>query len=288
MIERAAGERLHELIARELWQPMGAEFDAEITVDAPRQPDGRRRHQRDAARPGQVRPAVPAPRPGRAAGRRARLLGRRHDPRRARRAGARSPAARPARLPGRGALPELLVGARSGVPFFHGSGINGQNVFVHGPSQTVVAKLSTWPAALSPAAGQTVDAVTAIGRRPAGRASYEPDAVPAARVAPRPDQASQTAAGSVTWGARGTASKCCMCLCWGSRPSSTTRTGVRTRSSRAVALVAFLVAHAGSPQPRQRIAGLFWPDSTDAQALTNLRRELHHLRRCSATSPPSS
>ncbi len=33
VIERAAGERLHELISRELWQPMGAEFDAEITVD---------------------------------------------------------------------------------------------------------------------------------------------------------------------------------------------------------------------------------------------------------------
>jgi DNA-binding SARP family transcriptional activator len=54
--------------------------------------------------------------------------------------------------------------------------------------------------------------------------------------------------------------------------------GVRTPSSRALALVAFLVAHAGIPQARQRIAGVFWPDSTDAQALTNLRRELHHLR----------
>jgi DNA-binding SARP family transcriptional activator len=54
--------------------------------------------------------------------------------------------------------------------------------------------------------------------------------------------------------------------------------GVRSCSSRTVALVAFLAAHAGSPQARQRIAGLFWPDSTDAQALTNLRRELHHLR----------
>jgi DNA-binding SARP family transcriptional activator len=53
---------------------------------------------------------------------------------------------------------------------------------------------------------------------------------------------------------------------------------IRTRSSRTAALVAFLAAHPGSPQPRQRIAGLFWPDSTDAQALTNLRRELHHLR----------
>jgi len=54
--------------------------------------------------------------------------------------------------------------------------------------------------------------------------------------------------------------------------------GVQTCSSRAVALVAFLAAHAGVPQSRQRIAGMFWPDSTDAQALTNLRRELHHLR----------
>jgi len=53
---------------------------------------------------------------------------------------------------------------------------------------------------------------------------------------------------------------------------------VQARSSRAVALVAFLAVHAGSPQSRQRIAGLLWPDSTDAQALTNLRRELHHLR----------
>lgn len=53
---------------------------------------------------------------------------------------------------------------------------------------------------------------------------------------------------------------------------------VRMRSSHTVALVAFLVIHAGSPQGRGRIAGLFWPDSTDAQALTNLRRELHQLR----------
>lgn len=57
------------------------------------------------------------------------------------------------------------------------------------------------------------------------------------------------------------------------------RTGtVRAQSSRAVALVALLVYRAGSPQPRQRIAGLLWPESTGAQALTNLRRELHHLR----------
>jgi DNA-binding SARP family transcriptional activator len=57
------------------------------------------------------------------------------------------------------------------------------------------------------------------------------------------------------------------------------RTGsVRRPSARAVALIAFLACRAGSPQPRQWIAGLFWPESADGQALTNLRRELHHLR----------
>jgi DNA-binding SARP family transcriptional activator/tetratricopeptide (TPR) repeat protein len=55
-------------------------------------------------------------------------------------------------------------------------------------------------------------------------------------------------------------------------------TSVQAHSSRAIALVAFLAAHAGAPQSRQRIAGTFWPESADAQALTNLRRELHNLR----------
>ena len=45
------------------------------------------------------------------------------------------------------------------------------------------------------------------------------------------------------------------------------------------------MVHAGSPQTRQRIAGLFWPDSTDAQALTNLRRELHYLRQVLGDEP---
>ncbi len=60
---------------------------------------------------------------------------------------------------------------------------------------------------------------------------------------------------------------------------------VRTRSPRTVTLVGFLAARAGFPQARQRIAGLFWPDSTDAQALTNLRRELHNLRQVLGAEP---
>jgi DNA-binding SARP family transcriptional activator/predicted ATPase len=44
-------------------------------------------------------------------------------------------------------------------------------------------------------------------------------------------------------------------------------------------LIAFLILHGrGGPIPRQRISGSLWPESTDVQALTNLRRELHHLR----------
>jgi DNA-binding SARP family transcriptional activator/tetratricopeptide (TPR) repeat protein len=62
-------------------------------------------------------------------------------------------------------------------------------------------------------------------------------------------------------------------------------TGARRGSPRAIALVAFLAAHAEARQARQLIAGLFWPDSTDAQALTNLRRELHHLRQVLGGEP---
>ncbi len=54
---------------------------------------------------------------------------------------------------------------------------------------------------------------------------------------------------------------------------------VRTRSTRTLALIAYLALHPGAPQPRTRIAETFWPDSEQQQALTNLRRELLELRR---------
>ena len=54
---------------------------------------------------------------------------------------------------------------------------------------------------------------------------------------------------------------------------------IRTGSSRTLALLGLLIAHTGRPQDRATIAGQFWPESGDGQALTNLRRELHDLRR---------
>ncbi|HET6654301.1 MAG TPA: AAA family ATPase [Nocardioides sp.] len=55
-------------------------------------------------------------------------------------------------------------------------------------------------------------------------------------------------------------------------------TPIGGHSARSVALLGFLAVHSDAPQTRQRLAGLFWPESSDAQARTNLRRELHNLR----------
>jgi DNA-binding SARP family transcriptional activator len=49
-------------------------------------------------------------------------------------------------------------------------------------------------------------------------------------------------------------------------------------AARLEALVALLLLHRDAPQPRPQLAFRLWPDSTDAQALTNLRKLLHALR----------
>jgi hypothetical protein len=163
VVERAAGTRLHELIARELWEPMGAEFDAEITVDAhgnPMADGGICTTLCDLARFGQLYLQ---------GGKRGRW-----------------------QIVPRAWIDDTIRGAPDGAeafvegddppgypkgahyrncwwvdqpvtPFFHASGINGQNVFVHVPSQTVVAKFSTWPIAWSPSLRRvTVQGVLAI------------------------------------------------------------------------------------------------------------------------------
>jgi CubicO group peptidase (beta-lactamase class C family) len=161
VIERAGGARLHELISRELWQPMGAEFDAEITLDGhgnPMADGGICASLRDLARFGQVylrngmvgdRSVVPA----------AWI----DDTIRGAPDGAEAFAAAE-----RGGAPGAHYRNcwwvwRPDVPFYQASGINGQAVYVHVPSQTVVAKFSTWPTALSvPAADRAAYAVLAI------------------------------------------------------------------------------------------------------------------------------
>ena len=57
--------------------------------------------------------------------------------------------------------------------------------------------------------------------------------------------------------------------------------GVRVpplESARAESLLAFLVLHRHTASSRQHLAFLLWPDSTEAQARTNLRHLLHTLR----------
>ena len=162
VIERAGGARLHQLIARELWQPMGAEFDAEVTVDArgnAMADGGICATLRDAARFGQL-----FLQRGRVAGRAIvpeawvdDTIGGAPDG-----AAAFDGADRPPGYPPGAHYRNCWWVRDPGVPFFHASGINGQNVFVHVPSQTVVAKLSTWPTALSPALDLTVAGVLAM------------------------------------------------------------------------------------------------------------------------------
>jgi DNA-binding SARP family transcriptional activator len=50
------------------------------------------------------------------------------------------------------------------------------------------------------------------------------------------------------------------------------------KTSRMQALLAYLLLNAGSTVSRQQIAFLFWPDSSEPQARTNLRQLLHHFR----------
>lgn len=50
-------------------------------------------------------------------------------------------------------------------------------------------------------------------------------------------------------------------------------------TARLHSLIAYLVLHADTPQPRERLAFLLWPASNESQARTNLRQLLHHLKR---------
>jgi CubicO group peptidase (beta-lactamase class C family) len=149
VLERVAGVPLAELLERELWGPMGAEFDADVTVDARGNAladGGICCTLRDLGRFGQLwldggavdgRQVIPE------AWIRDTLEG--------------GPDSREAFLAGGqrtyrgGFYRNKLWILDPELPLFAGFGINGQAVFVHVPARLVVAKLSTWPTALDDA-----------------------------------------------------------------------------------------------------------------------------------------
>lgn len=148
VLERAGGARYHDLVSRELWSPMGAEFDADVIVD----PHG------NAMADGGISACL-------------RDLGRfglQYLP---------SAKDSPFQVVPSDWVQDTIRGAEDGpgvfeafveqpgfppgshyrsgwwirdaeAPYLHASGIYGQNIFVHGPSGTVVVKLSSWPTPL--------------------------------------------------------------------------------------------------------------------------------------------
>jgi CubicO group peptidase (beta-lactamase class C family) len=163
VLERAAGARLHELIEALIWQPMGAEFDAEITLDArgnAMADGGICATLRDLARFGLLFSGtgrrssrwdvVPAPWLGDT------IKGAPDG------AAAFIAAEEPVRYTKGAHYRNCWWVSDPSVPFFYAAGINGQNVFVHQPAQVVIAKLSTWPSAQHPSNRLTVAAAKAI------------------------------------------------------------------------------------------------------------------------------
>ena len=163
VLEKAGNARFADLVSRELWEPMGAEHDAEITVDA---------HGNALADGGISATLRDAGRVGLLALRR----GRGHEAQVVPEAWlddtiAGAPDGPAAFRAGEGAT-GYPPGAHyrncwwvtePGLPMFNAAGIHGQHIFVHVPSQTVVVKLSSWPEALSgPMRRATITAVLAI------------------------------------------------------------------------------------------------------------------------------
>lgn len=150
VLEKAGQARFSELVARELWQPMGAEHDAEVTVDG---------HGNALADGGISATLRDAGRVGLLALRRGR--------------------ARHAQIIPAAWIDDTIKGAPDGpwaflegdgakgyppgahyrncwwvtdplLPLFQATGIHGQSIIVHVPSQTVAVKLSSWPDVLNP------------------------------------------------------------------------------------------------------------------------------------------
>jgi CubicO group peptidase (beta-lactamase class C family) len=171
VLERAADERFPDLVASELWQPMGAERDAEITVDSRGNPladGGISATLRDAGRIGQL--ALQRGRAGTAAetgagGRQVVPAEWLDDTI----AGAHDGPAAFARGDGANGYPRgahyrnCWWVTNPELRLFNAAGIHGQHIVVDVPSETVVVKLSSWPDPVNARRRRaTLAAVTAI------------------------------------------------------------------------------------------------------------------------------
>jgi CubicO group peptidase (beta-lactamase class C family) len=164
VLERAAGARFHELVSQVLWQPLGAEHDAEVTVDGhgnAMADGGVSATLRDLGRFGLLHL-----RAGRS-GLGAQLFGPEwtEDILRGAPDGARafSDGDDTEGFPP-GSHYRNCWWVRDPAGLYHASGIYGQNIVVHVPTHTVVVKLSTWPTALDRFQGQALAAAAvAIG-----------------------------------------------------------------------------------------------------------------------------
>jgi CubicO group peptidase (beta-lactamase class C family) len=164
VLEKAGQTRFSDLMARELWEPIGAECDAEVTVDAHGNAladGGISATLRDAGRIGLLALQGGRARNGKQVIPEAWLndtvRGASDGPLafRSGDGGTGYPAGAHYRNCWWVTDPEL--------PMLQAAGIHGQSIFVHVPSQTVVVKLSTWPDAQnSPMRRATVAAVHAI------------------------------------------------------------------------------------------------------------------------------
>jgi CubicO group peptidase (beta-lactamase class C family) len=165
VIECAREMRFHEVVAAELWSPMGAEFDAEVTLDGhgnAMADGGISVTLRDLGRVGLLylnggrrgrRQVIP----------RAWVEDTVHGTPDSRSAFSRSAASRG--FPASAHYRNYWWIFDSTSPFLYAAGIYGQNLFVHRPTHTVVAKLSTWPTALDESKQSVArDATVAIGQ----------------------------------------------------------------------------------------------------------------------------
>jgi DNA-binding SARP family transcriptional activator len=68
------------------------------------------------------------------------------------------------------------------------------------------------------------------------------------------------------------------CLVYDGTPLTT------VNAPRLQSLLAYLTLHRDASQSHSNLAFLLWPDSTEAQARTNLRKQVHYLR-CALSDP---